>query len=94
VLVVASLIEQYPRPKVGQGVRLHDGRTATVVNVFKANSVLKMMTEVEAIALATMAQARFGEHWRDVYYHADVMFPSGTMDVIDTSKVRDVFDMP
>lgn len=91
---MTSLAEQFPRPKVGQSVKLYDGRTARVVNVFRANAVLKMMTEVEAIALSTMAQARFGEHWREVYYHADVMFQSGAMDVIDTSKVVDVFDTP
>lgn len=89
-----SLIEQYPLPRVGQSVRLHDGKVAKVVNVFKANAVLKMMTEVEAIALSTNAQARFGQNWRDVYYHLDVMFPSGAMDVMDTSKVREVFDTP
>lgn len=89
-----SLIDQYPLPRVGQSVRLYDGRTAKVINVFKANSVLKMMTEVEAIALATNAQARFGQNWREVYYHLDVMFASGVMDVVDTSKVREVFDTP
>jgi hypothetical protein len=91
---VSSLIEQYPLPKVGQSVRLHNGKTAKVVNVFKANAVLKMMTEVEAIALATNAQARFGQNWREVYYHLDIMFQSGVMDVVDTSKVREVFDTP
>lgn len=91
---MTSLIEQYPLPRVGQSVKLHNGRTAKVVNVFKANAVLKMMTEVEAIALATNAQARFGQHWREVYYHLDVMFPSGVMDVVDTSKVLEVFDAP
>lgn len=91
---MTSLIEQYPLPRVGQSVRLHSGGTAKVVNVFKANAVLKMMTEVEAIALATNAQARFGQHWREVYYHLDIMFPSGAMDVVDTSKVLEVFDTP
>lgn len=91
---MASLIEQYPRPRVGQRVRLYDGRVATVVAVLKANAVLKMMTEVEAIALATAAQARFGQNWREVYYHADVMYLSGTVDMIDTSKVREVLAAP
>jgi len=91
---VASLIEQYPCPRVGQRVKLHDGRVATVVTVLKANSVLKMMTEAEAIALATNAQSCFGQNWRDVYYHADVMYPSGAMDIIDTSKVREVLPAP
>jgi hypothetical protein len=89
---VPSLIEQYPLPKVGQSVRLHSGRVAKVVTVFKANTVLKMMKESEAIGLATRAQARFGQNWRDVYYHADVMFPSGVMDVIDTAEVAEIFD--
>lgn len=91
---MASLIEQYPSPRVGQRVMLHDGRVATVVTVLKANAVLKMMTEVEAIALATNAQARFGHEWRTVYYHIDVMYPSGAMDIIDTSKVREVLAAP
>lgn len=91
---MTSLIEQFPLPKVGQSVRLYDGKTAKVVNVYKANAVLKMMTEAQAIGLATNAQARFGVYWRDVYYQADVMYPSGAMDIIDTSEVKEVFDAP
>ena len=91
---MTHITEQYPTPRVGQSVKLNDGSTATVVNVFKANAVLKMMTEVEAIALATQAQARFGHQWREFYYQADIMYPSGVMDVIDTSKVREVFETP
>lgn len=87
-----SLIEQYPRPKVGQHVKLHTGQMAVVLAVYKANAVLKMMSEIGAIALASRAQARFGHKWRDVYYQADVMYPSGTMDIIDTSKVESIFD--
>lgn len=94
MLVVTSLIDQFPRPRVGQSVKLHDGRVAKVVNVFMANSVLKMMKESQAIGLATRAQARFGENWRDVYYQADVMYPSGAMDIIDTAEVAEVFDSP
>lgn len=91
---MTSLIDTYPRPKVGQYVRLHNGATAVVVTVYKANSVLKMMSEVEAIALASRAQSRFGHKWRDVYYHADILYSGGTMDVIDTSRVKDVLDLP
>jgi len=91
---VTFLTEQYPRPKVGQSVRMHNGRVGKVVTVYKADSVLKMMKESEAIGLATNAQARFGQNWRDVYYQADIMYPSGVMDVIDTAEVAEVFDTP
>lgn len=91
---MTSLQDEYPLPRVGQGVRLHSGQVATVVGVYKANMVLKMLSEAQAIALAANARARFGQHWRDVYYHADVMFPSGAMDVIDTTKVAAVLDAP
>ena len=89
---VSSLTEQYPTPKVGQAVRLNDGKVATVVTVYRANAVLKMMSDAQAIGLATQAQARFGHLWRDVYYQADVMYPSGAMDTVDTSRVKEVFD--
>lgn len=91
---MSSLIDQHPRPKVGQSVKLRDGRTARVVTVYRANAVLKMMSEAQAIGLAAQAQARFGHLWRDVYYQADVMYPSGAMDTIDTSRVEEVFDTP
>ena len=91
---MTSLTDSYPRPKVGQSVRLHDGRSGVVVTVMKANAVLKTMTEVQAIALATRAQSLFGQNWRDAYYQADIMYPSGAMDIIDTSKVKEVFDTP
>lgn len=73
---------------------MHNGRVGKVVTVYKADSVLKMMKESEAIGLATNAQARFGQNWRDVYYQADIMYPSGVMDVIDTAEVAEVFDTP
>lgn len=87
-------MDQYPLPRVGQMVRLHSGQVATVVGVYKANMVLKMLAEAQAIALAANARARFGRHWRDIYYHVDVMFASGAMDVVDTSKVAEVIDAP
>lgn len=86
--------EQYQRPQVGQVVRLDNGQTAAVVTVMQANAVLKMMTEAQAIALATRARARFGHRWREIYYHADVMYPSGQMDTVDPSKVKEVLDPP
>lgn len=89
-----SLRDQYPLPRVGQQVRLFSGAVARVVAVYQANSVLKTLTESQAIGLAGNAQARFGKRWREVYYHIDVMFPSGAMDVVDTSKVKEVFDAP
>ena len=89
---MTGLEKQYPMPRIGQFVRLHDGRDAKVVSVRNANAVLKLMKEDQAIVLATNAQSRFGHLWRDVYYHADVMYSSGAMDVIDTSKVQEIFD--
>lgn len=91
---VESLRGQYPLPRIGQQVRLHSGAVATVVAVYQANTVLKMLTESQAIGLAANARARFGGQWREVYYHADIMFPSGAMDVVDTSKVKEVLDAP
>lgn len=86
------LQEQWRRPRVGQVVRLGDGRTATVVMVRSANMVLKLLSEAEAYVLSAHERARFGQNWRDVYYQAEVVFESGIMNTVSTSQVVEILE--
>jgi len=44
-----SLLDSYPRPRVGQHVVLYDNRVAVVLAVHRANALLRLMCEEEAI---------------------------------------------
>lgn len=89
---MSGLIDQWPRPRVGQVVKLHDGRRGTVVVVRKANAVLKAMGEGEALLLSANQRARFGQNWREVYYQADIIFQTGVLHTIDTSHVESIHE--
>jgi len=94
-MTVQSLREQYPRPRIGQQVELHDreGSLFDVVMVRKARDVLRMKTELEAMLMGPRLQASFGIGWLDVYYEAAVKQP-GDIDVtwVTTVDVKRVVD--
>lgn len=68
-----DLIKQWPRPRVGERVRLTNGKVGEVVIVRGANAVLKSMAEVEAMRFGPDTQASYGPHWMTIYYQADVI---------------------
>jgi len=75
---LAAMKRMWPRPHIGQSVKLKNGKIAEVVTVTKARDVLKSMTEMHAMLLGPKCQALYGMHWLDIYYEAVVMVP-GTM---------------
>jgi hypothetical protein len=78
---------------VGQVVKLRNGKKGQVITVLKARDVLKTKTDVEALLLGPQCQARFGEHWLDIYYEADVLFPGKvTLSKVSTMDVVEILD--
>lgn len=65
----------YPRPRVGQRVKLKTGRVVEIVTVRRAREVLSVMTEVEAMAMGPTMQALYGRHWLEVFFRAEAMVP-------------------
>jgi len=76
---LAAMKKMWPRPRIGQCVRLKkNGKVAEVITVTKARDVLKGMTEMNALLMGPRCQALYGIHWLDIYYEAIVQVP-GTM---------------
>lgn len=72
----SPLGDMWPRPRVGQFVKLRkNGTLAEVIIVTKARDVLKSKTELQALLLGPKCQALYGVQWLDVYYEAIVRIP-------------------
>ena len=88
-----SLREMWPRPRVGQHVKLKNGKVAQIVTVRKARDVLNTKTEVEAMLMGPTCKAIFGSEWLDIYYEASVILP-GENDVrwVTPTDVESIVD--
>ena len=89
-----AMRQMYPRPRVGQYVKLkRGGPAAEVIIVRKARDVLKTMNEMQAMLLGPKCQALYGVYWLDVYYEAIVMVPGAmvqqTVTPIDIEAILD-----
>lgn len=93
---VEALRKMYPRPRVGQWVKLKkDGRLVEVVTVSKARDVLKGLTEMQALLLGPRCQALYGVFWLDIYYEAVVRIPGAMMQrTITPVEVEAIVDPP
>jgi hypothetical protein len=91
---LAAMKEMWPRPRVGQWVKLKkNGKHAEVIQVTKARDVLKMMTEMQALLLGPRNQALYGIHWLDIYYEAIVMVPGSMMQqTVTPNDVEEIVD--
>lgn len=87
-----DLVDQYPRPRVGQVARLRSGVTGTVTAVRRANDLLRCLKDSAALVMGSNARALFGERWRDVYYEADLVLPGGATMTVMASEVLSVQD--
>jgi len=67
-----DLKKQWPRPRIGERVKLWDGHIGEVLSVRGANQVIKMMRDVQAMRFGPNTQATYGPHWRQIYYQADI----------------------
>lgn len=72
---VEALQAMYPKPRVGQRVKLRSGKVLEIITVRKARDVLKGMQEIDAVVMGPRMQALYGRHWLDVYYEAEAMRP-------------------
>lgn len=74
---VEKLQEMYPRPRVGQRVKLRKGggKVVEIVTVRRARDVLKGMQEHQAMMMGPSMQALYGVHWMEVYYEAEAIVP-------------------
>lgn len=85
-----DLKKQWPRPRVGERVKLFDTKhIGEVVAVRGAKAVLKLMKEVQAMRFGPDSQATYGPHWMDIYYQADVIVQKKlrTVEPRDVEKV-------
>ena len=92
---VQRLREMYPRPRVGQMVKLRSsGKFAEVIFVRRARQVLKGMQEVPAGMLGAQARASYGKFWLEVYYEAECKLMGThrliTVRPLDVAEIRDM----
>lgn len=94
-MATGKLDESWPRPRIGQFVRLRkNGKLAEVVLVQKARDVLRGMTELDAILLSPKCQALYGVHWLEIYYEAQVRLEgTETMITVTPNEVEQVIDV-
>jgi hypothetical protein len=93
---IEAMRKMYPRPRVGQYVKLKkNGRVAEVVTLSKARDVLKGMTEMQALLLGPRCQALYGIHWLEIYYEAVVRVPGMMMQqTVRPTDIEAVVDPP
>lgn len=72
---VEKLQKMYPKPRVGQVVKLRNGKMVEIITVRRARDVLKGMREVEAMMVGPRMQALYGRHWLEIYFEAEGMVP-------------------
>jgi hypothetical protein len=87
-----NMDRMWPRPRVGQKVKLRNGKVAEVIQVRAARDVLKSLNEVQAILARSKMSASLGTHWLDIYYEADVTI-RGTAMSIKTISTMDVVEV-
>lgn len=88
---IDKLLTMWPRPRVGQSVKLRNGKVAEVLTVRKARDVLKGMTELAATLMGPKQQALYGKYWLEIYYEAEVAGPGGMgIAVVTPSQVESI----
>lgn len=88
---IAKLLVMWPRPRVGQRVKLHNGKVAEVLTLRKARDVLKGMTELDATLMGPKQQALYGKYWLEIYYEAEIMGPGAMgIAVVTPSQVESI----
>lgn len=87
---VEAIREQWPRPRVGERVKLHErGQVGDVASVRGAKTVLRSMREIQALRFGPEQQATYGPHWMEIYYQADV-YVRGKLRVVEPRDVAEV----
>lgn len=86
---IAKLKESWPRPRIGQRIKLRNGRIGEVVSVRSARDILKMKTEVQALMMISSMKPSFGVFWAEVFYEAD-LYLRGRMITITTREVDEI----
>jgi hypothetical protein len=87
---VEDLKAQWPRPRVGERVRLHErDQVADVAAVRGATIVLRSMKEIQALRFGPEQAAAYGPHWMKIYYQADV-YVRGKLRVVEPRDVAEV----
>jgi hypothetical protein len=71
---IEDLKRQWPRPRIGERVKLwNTEHLGEVVSVRGASAVLSTMREIQAMRFGPDVQATYGPHWKEIYYQADVI---------------------
>lgn len=86
-MTVEDLKKQWPRPRIGERVKLWNTKhIGEVISVRSASQVLTLMKEVVAMRFGPDSAATYGPHWMEIYYQADVM----VQNKLRTVEPRDV----
>ena len=84
-----DLLKQWPRPRIGERVKLYSGKVANVVAIRGARARLRTMTEPEAMRWGPDTQASYGPLWMDIYYQADIIV-GGVFGQVEPKDVEEV----
>lgn len=83
----------WPRPRVGDHIRLKNGKVVEVITIQAARDVLKSKTEMEAELMGPQLRAIYGDWWIEVYYEAMVAdlngYNVGIVNPQDVSCIED-----
>ena len=88
-MTLEALLKQWPRPRVGERVRLRNGKIADVLAVRGAMALIKMMTDAQPLQFWPMIQATYGTEWKKIYYQADIMI-DGAFRQVEPRDVEEV----
>lgn len=72
----------WPHVRVGDRVRLKNGKAGVVITITKANDVLRGKTELEALIMGPRLQAIYGQQWQKIYFEGQIMTDENMVDLI------------
>lgn len=79
-------------PRVGEKVKLRDGRTVEVTLVRRCNDVLRLLTEDKAKMLGAQLMATYGFEWQSIYYEANAFGPRNKALTFRPNDVVEILD--
>ena len=88
-----TAIAEWKRPRVGQHIKLRDGKEAEVLVVRGCNQVLKLLPELKAMSLGSNLKATYGKNWQTIYFEADVIVKVKKVRLMKTVTPNDILEL-
>jgi len=87
---VSDIMNQWPRPRIGERVRLRsDKKVYEVITVRGAKDILRTMDELQAMRFRPNVQSRYGKNWLSVYYRIEIR-RHGVLEAVEPNDVEEV----